>query len=220
MRIEYTGLAEINGSLIALDGVKGVSYDELAEITLRDGSRRHGRVILIDGERVVLEVFRGHQRHRPQAHRHQLPRQAHDPGPLRRAAGPRLRRHGQAHRRPRRDLRRGAPRHKRPRHQPRQPRIPEELHTHRHQLHRRDLLAHTRAEAAHILRRRPRAQRAGRPDSPPGPRHRPGRRREVRHSLLRHGHQERHGRLLPPRLCRVRRARPHGHVPQHGPPTR
>ena len=59
MRIEYTGLAEINGSLIALDGVKGVSYDELAEITLRDGSRRHGRVILIDGERVVLEVFEG-----------------------------------------------------------------------------------------------------------------------------------------------------------------
>ena len=55
----YTGLAEINGSLIALDGVEGVSYDELAEITLRDGSRRHGRVILIDGKRVVLEVFEG-----------------------------------------------------------------------------------------------------------------------------------------------------------------
>ena len=32
MRIEYTGLAEINGSLIALDGVEGVSYDELAEM--------------------------------------------------------------------------------------------------------------------------------------------------------------------------------------------
>ena len=59
MRIEYTGLSEINGALIALDGVTGVSYDELAEITLRDGSRRHGRVILIDGERVMLEVFEG-----------------------------------------------------------------------------------------------------------------------------------------------------------------
>ena len=62
MRIEYTGLAEINGSLIALDDVEGVSYDELAEITLRDGSRRHGRVILIDGKRVVLEVFEGARR--------------------------------------------------------------------------------------------------------------------------------------------------------------
>ena len=59
MRIEYTGLAEINGSLIALDDIEGVSYDELAEITLRDGSRRRGRVILIDGKRVVLEVFEG-----------------------------------------------------------------------------------------------------------------------------------------------------------------
>ena len=59
MRIEYTGLSEINGSLIALDDVSGVAYDELAEITLRDGSRRHGRVILIDGKRVVLEVFEG-----------------------------------------------------------------------------------------------------------------------------------------------------------------
>ena len=43
MRIEYTGLSEINSSLIALDDVSGVAYDELAEITLRDGSRRHGR---------------------------------------------------------------------------------------------------------------------------------------------------------------------------------
>ena len=38
MRIEYTGLAEINGSLIALDDVSGVAYDELAEITLRDAA--------------------------------------------------------------------------------------------------------------------------------------------------------------------------------------
>ena len=59
MRIEYTGLSEIKGSLVALDGVKGAAYDELAEIYLPDGSRRRGRVILIDGERVVLESFEG-----------------------------------------------------------------------------------------------------------------------------------------------------------------
>ena len=57
MRIEYTGLSEINGSLIALDGVKDAQYDELIELTLEDGSRRRGRVILIEGERVVAEVF-------------------------------------------------------------------------------------------------------------------------------------------------------------------
>ena len=59
MRIEYTGLSEINGSLIALDGVKDAQYDELIELTLEDGSRRRGRVILIEGERVVAEVFEG-----------------------------------------------------------------------------------------------------------------------------------------------------------------
>ena len=59
MRIEYTGLSEIKGSLVALDGVKGAAYDELAEVILPDGSRRRGRVILIDGERVVIEAFEG-----------------------------------------------------------------------------------------------------------------------------------------------------------------
>ena len=59
MRIEYTGLSEINGSLIALDGVKDAQYDELTELTLEDGTRRRGRVILIEGERVVAEVFEG-----------------------------------------------------------------------------------------------------------------------------------------------------------------
>ncbi len=59
MRIEYTGLSEIRGSLIALDGVRDAKYDELVEITLAGGRRRRGRVILIDGERVVVEVFEG-----------------------------------------------------------------------------------------------------------------------------------------------------------------
>lgn len=59
IRIEYTGLSEINGSLVALEGVTGVSYDEMAELTLPDGSRRYGRVTLIDGDRVVLQVFQG-----------------------------------------------------------------------------------------------------------------------------------------------------------------
>ncbi len=59
MRIEYTGLSEMQGSIIALEGVTGVSYDELAEITLDGGERRYGRVIKIDGEKVVLQVFEG-----------------------------------------------------------------------------------------------------------------------------------------------------------------
>ncbi len=59
MRIEYTGLAEMQGSLVALEGVTGVAYDELAEFTLDDGERRYGRIIRIEGEKAVLQVFEG-----------------------------------------------------------------------------------------------------------------------------------------------------------------
>ena len=59
MRLEYTGLSDLNGSLVALEGVSGVSYDEMAELVMADGSRRYGRVILIEGDRAVLQVFEG-----------------------------------------------------------------------------------------------------------------------------------------------------------------
>lgn len=59
MRIEYTGLSQINGSLVALEGVTDAGYDEMVELTLDNGSRRLGRVIGIDGERVILQVFEG-----------------------------------------------------------------------------------------------------------------------------------------------------------------
>ena len=49
----------MQGSLITLEGVQGVTYDELAEITLSSGERRFGRVIRIDGDRVVLQVLEG-----------------------------------------------------------------------------------------------------------------------------------------------------------------
>lgn len=61
MRLEYIGLSQITGPLIALEGVEGVSYDEVAEITLETGERRYGRVILMEGDRVVLQVFEGTQ---------------------------------------------------------------------------------------------------------------------------------------------------------------
>lgn len=59
MRMEYIGLSDLSGSLIALEGVSGVSYDEMAEVTLDSGERRYGRVILIDGDKVILQVFEG-----------------------------------------------------------------------------------------------------------------------------------------------------------------
>ncbi len=59
MKLEYIGLSEMAGSLIFLDGVSGIGYDEVAEISLSDGSKRYGRVIELDGSRAVLQVFEG-----------------------------------------------------------------------------------------------------------------------------------------------------------------
>ncbi len=52
-------LTEIFGPLVGLEGVKGVGFDEMAELVLDNGTRRTGRVVQIDGERVVLQVFEG-----------------------------------------------------------------------------------------------------------------------------------------------------------------
>ena len=57
--IQYAGLSEINGPLVCLEGAKGVSYDEIAEIKLEDGPTRLGRVVEMQGDKVVLQVFEG-----------------------------------------------------------------------------------------------------------------------------------------------------------------
>ena len=62
MIINYVGVKEINGSLIVMDGVKGVSNEEIVDIHLDDGTMRQGRVVQIDGERIVVQVFEGTRR--------------------------------------------------------------------------------------------------------------------------------------------------------------
>ena len=59
MRIEYSSLAGIDRGLVAVEGVSGVGYDEVAEFTLADGSTRHGKVVHLDSDRVLLQVFEG-----------------------------------------------------------------------------------------------------------------------------------------------------------------
>ena len=56
---EYIGLNEISGSLAVLDGVKNPGYEEVVEFSVAGGEKRKGRIIQIDGERVVVQVFEG-----------------------------------------------------------------------------------------------------------------------------------------------------------------
>ena len=59
MIINYVGVKEINGSLVVIDGVKGASYEEIVDIRLENGAVRQGRIVQIDGERIVVQVFEG-----------------------------------------------------------------------------------------------------------------------------------------------------------------
>lgn len=59
MIIEHIGLSEISGSLIILDDVDNASFEELVEIRLDNGTKRTGRIVQIDGKRVVIQVFEG-----------------------------------------------------------------------------------------------------------------------------------------------------------------
>ncbi|MDE6132331.1 MAG: V-type ATP synthase subunit B [Oscillospiraceae bacterium] len=59
MSLQYVGLSEINGPLVVLDDVDGVSYDEVVEMRLEDGTVRTGRIVEIAGKKAVLQVFEG-----------------------------------------------------------------------------------------------------------------------------------------------------------------
>lgn len=59
MSLQYVGLQEINGPLVVLDHVKGASYDEMVEIQVQNSEPRKGRIVQIEGERVVVQVFEG-----------------------------------------------------------------------------------------------------------------------------------------------------------------
>ncbi|MCI7804856.1 MAG: V-type ATP synthase subunit B [Oscillospiraceae bacterium] len=59
MSIQYLGLKKIDGPLIVLDKVKDVGYEEVAAIKLEDGTERVGRIVEIQGDKAVLQVFEG-----------------------------------------------------------------------------------------------------------------------------------------------------------------
>ncbi len=59
MSLQYLGLKDINGPLIALEGVEGAAFDEIARIRLNNGTERIGRVVQLEGDKVILQVFEG-----------------------------------------------------------------------------------------------------------------------------------------------------------------
>ena len=56
---EYRTVTEITGPLMLVEGVEGVTYGELADIKLQDGDFRRGRVLEIDGDKAMVQIFEG-----------------------------------------------------------------------------------------------------------------------------------------------------------------
>lgn len=56
---EYRTVSQIAGPLMLVDGVEGITYGELADIKLADGSLRRGRVLEVSGSRAMVQVFEG-----------------------------------------------------------------------------------------------------------------------------------------------------------------
>ena len=54
---EYKTIEEINGPLMVVKKVQGVTYDELAEIELTDGSVRRCKVLEVNGDKAVVQLF-------------------------------------------------------------------------------------------------------------------------------------------------------------------
>ncbi len=60
MSISYLGLSDINGPLVALDGIQGASFDEIVELSVNEGQdKKLGRIIEIYENKAIIQVFEG-----------------------------------------------------------------------------------------------------------------------------------------------------------------
>ena len=58
---EYRTIREVVGPLMLVEGVSGVKYNELVEIEQANGEIRNGRVLEVDGDKAMLQLFESSQ---------------------------------------------------------------------------------------------------------------------------------------------------------------
>jgi V/A-type H+-transporting ATPase subunit B len=56
---EYQTVVSVAGPLMLVEGVSGVKYQELVEISLASGETRRGQVLEVDEDRALVQVFEG-----------------------------------------------------------------------------------------------------------------------------------------------------------------
>jgi len=57
MQKEYLTIREIAGPLVLVEEVEGVKYEELVELQLPNGERRRGKVLEVDMDRALVQLF-------------------------------------------------------------------------------------------------------------------------------------------------------------------
>lgn len=57
MKKEYLVLDRVQGPLIVLSEVEGVSYDEIVEIKIEGGGMKQGKVVQLEGDKAIIQVF-------------------------------------------------------------------------------------------------------------------------------------------------------------------
>lgn len=58
---EYKTVSEVVGPLMVVENVEGVSYDELVEIQIQNGQIRRGKVLEVNGDKAVVQLFESSQ---------------------------------------------------------------------------------------------------------------------------------------------------------------
>ena len=56
---EYKTVSEIAGPLMLVEGVDGAKYGHIVDIELGDGSIRHGQILQVEKDKVLVQVFEG-----------------------------------------------------------------------------------------------------------------------------------------------------------------
>ena len=54
---EYHTIKEVVGPLMLVEGVSGVTYNELVEIHQSNGEVRSGKVLEVDGDKAMVQLF-------------------------------------------------------------------------------------------------------------------------------------------------------------------
>ncbi|HID32603.1 MAG TPA: V-type ATP synthase subunit B [bacterium (Candidatus Stahlbacteria)] len=56
---EYMTTTAISGPIMIVEGVRGAKFDELVEVQLDNGEKRRGKVLEVDKDKVLIQVFEG-----------------------------------------------------------------------------------------------------------------------------------------------------------------